>query len=148
MVDINYAHKLATVSDLSLEDIISLDKVSKDKPLNDEEIRQLKTKSLIEGRKPNFHISASVAKATGEKGEYIKQRGIDDEYCQKIILDYLKKFKEGKRTDFEEILLDKLPDVLDDKQKRNKIKNNLQRLRVQGIISPFGKIWKMSSTGS
>lgn len=52
------------------------------------------------------------------------------------------------QTDFEEILLDKLPDVLDDNQKRNKIKNNLQRLRIQGIISPIGKIWKMSNTDS
>ena len=99
---------------------------------------------LIEGRKPNFHISASVAKATGDESVYIKQRGIDDEYCQKIIIDYLKKFKEGKRTDFEDVLLNKLPDVLDKNQKKNKIKNNLQKLRLKGIIFPEGKVWKMS----
>lgn len=144
VVDINYARKLASVSDLGLENIIALDKVSKSKELNDEEIRQLKSKNLIEGRKPNFHISATVAKATGEKGDYIKQRGIDDDYCQKIILDFLKKFGEGRRTDFEDILLDKLPDVLDENQKRHKIKNNLQKLRLKGIITPFGKVWKMS----
>lgn len=144
VVDINYARKLASVSDLGLEHIIALDKVSKNKELNDEEIRQLKSKNLIEGRKPNFHISATVAKATGEKGDYIKQRGIDDDYCQKIILEFLKKFGEGKRTDFEEILLDKLPDVLDGNQKRHKIKNNLQKLRLKGVIIPFGKVWKMS----
>ncbi len=144
VVDINYARKLASVSDLGLENIIALDKISKSKELNDEEIRQLKSKNLIEGRKPNFHISATVAKATGEKGDYIKQRGIDDDYCQKIILDFLKKFGEGRRTDFEDILLDKLPDVLDENQKRHKIKNNLQKLRLKGIITPFGKVWKMS----
>ncbi len=144
VVDINYARKLASVSDLGLENIIALDKVSKSKELNDEEIRQLKSKNLIEGRKPNFHISATVAKATGEKGDYIKQRGIDDDYCQKIILDFLKKFGEGRRTDFEDILLDKLPDVLDESQKRHKIKNNLQKLRLKGIITPSGKVWKMS----
>lgn len=144
VVDINYARKLASVSDLSFENIIALDKVSKNKKLNDEEIRQLKDKNLIEGRKPNFHISA----ATGEKGDYIKQRGIDDDYCQKIIIDFLKKFGEGKRTDFEEILLDKLPDVLDENQKKHKIKNNLQKLRLQGIISPLGKVWKMSKPNS
>ena len=63
---------------------------------------------------------------------------------QKIIIDYLKKFGEGKREDFERVLLGKLPDVLDQKQKSNKIKNNLQKLRVKGIISPIGKVWKMS----
>ena len=144
IVDSNYARKLATVPDLNLEDIIALDKVAKNKPLSDAEIKQLKSKGLIEGRKPGFHISASVANVTGEKADYIKQRGIDDEYCQKIILDYLKKFGEGKRTDFEKILLNKLPDVLDQNQKSNKIKNNLQKLRTQGVIYPEGKLWKMS----
>jgi len=135
VVDINYARKLATVSDLSLTDIISLDKVSKGKSLSAVEIRELKKKGLIEGRKPNFHIGASVARVTGEKGDYIKQRGIDDAYCQKIILDYLKQFGQGKRTDFENILLVKLPDVLDEIQKQNKVKNILQKLRKQGKIT-------------
>ena len=144
VVDMNYARKVAAIPDLTLTDIIALDKVSKSKVLNNNEINQLKNKGLIEGRKPNFHISATVAQATGEKADYIKQRGIDDNYCQKIIIDYLKKFGEGKREDFERVLLGKLPDVLDQKQKSNKIKNNLQKLRVKGIISPIGKVWKMS----
>ncbi|MBN1116288.1 MAG: putative DNA binding domain-containing protein [Bacteroidales bacterium] len=144
VVDINYARKVAAIPDLSLADIIALDKVSKSKVLNDNEINQLKNKGLIEGRKPNFHISATVARATGEKADYIKQRGIDDDYCQKIIMDYLKKFGEGKREDFEKVLLDKLPDILDLSQKSNKIKNNLQKLRIQGFIYPDGKIWRMS----
>jgi len=146
VIDVNYARKLATVSDLSLTDIISLDKVAKGKRLSTMEIKELKKKSLIEGRKPNFHIAASVASVTGEKGSYIKQRGIDDDYCQKIIIDYLKKFGEGKRSDFESILLDKLPDVLDENQKQNKVKNNLQKLRKEGLIEPYGKNWKMSKT--
>ncbi len=146
VVDIKYAQKLATMSDLSLTDIIALDKVAKGKSLNPQEIKDLKSKGLIEGRKPNFHIAASIASVTGEKGDYIKKRGIDDEYCQKIILDYLNKFGEGKKTDFEGILLAKLPDVLDEKQKQNKIKNNLQKLRKQGLIEPNGKIWKMSKS--
>ncbi|MFZ1749269.1 MAG: hypothetical protein WAU01_03725, partial [Saprospiraceae bacterium] len=57
--------------------------------INDKDAMLLKNKGLIEGRKPNFHISASVAKATDERGTYIKQRGIDDDYFQKIILDCL-----------------------------------------------------------
>jgi ATP-dependent DNA helicase RecG len=129
VVDINYARKVAEIKDLSLPDIIALDKVSKSKPLNEGEIHQLKSKGLIEGRKPNFHISATVAKATGEKADYIKQRGIDDEYCQKIILDYLKNFGEGRKDDFEKVLLDKLPDVLSTEQKKHKIKNILQKMK-------------------
>lgn len=55
-------------------------------------------------------------------------------------------FKEGEKEDFEKILLDKLPDVLDIKKKQNKIKNNLQSLRKQGIIKVNGKMWVMSKT--
>lgn len=54
------------------------------------------------------------------------------------ILEYLGKFKSGTRTDFEKILLDKLPDVLDENQKKNKVKNNLQALRKSGKIEPNG----------
>lgn len=117
VVDVNYARKLAELKELSLQEIMLLDKVAKNKSITTDEARQLKSKNLIEGRKPNYHISSSVATVTGEKADYIKQRGIDDVYCQKIILDYLNKFKEGRKSDFEQILLDKLPDVLDIKQK-------------------------------
>lgn len=144
VLDLKYARKIAQMPSLSLNEIILLDKVSKHKPLLDSEIATLKSKKLIEGRKPNFHISFDVANATNTKADYIKQRGIDDSYCQKIILDYLDKFGEGKKSDFENILLDKLPDVLDIDQKKNKIKNNLQHLRKQGVIEPLGKVWKKS----
>lgn len=129
VVDLNYARKLATIPDLNLVDIIALDKVSKSKVLKDYEINLLRNKGLIEGRKPNFHISETVAKAVGNKIDYIKQRGIDDEYCQKIILDYLKKFEEAKRDELEKILIDKLPEILSFEQKKHKIKNILQKLK-------------------
>ena len=144
VVDINYARKLATMPELSLTDILALDKVAKSKALSDEEIKYLRGRGLIEGRKPNFHISATVAKVTGEQADYIKQRGIEDDYCQKMILEYLKKFGEGKREDFEKVLLDKLPDVLHLQQKRNKVRNILQKMRREGLIMPHGKSWKMS----
>lgn len=146
VLDINYARKLAQMSGLSLEEIMLLDKVQKHKPLTNAEAKQLKQKKLIEGRRPNFHISSQVARETGQKGDYFKMKGIDDEYCKKIIVDYLGEFSEGKKTDFEKVLLDKLPDVLDLPQKKNKIKNNLQTLRKAGIINNIGKIWKMSKS--
>jgi ATP-dependent DNA helicase RecG len=145
VLDFKYARKIAQMPSLTLYEIILLDKVSKNKPLTTEEVTVLKVKNLIEGRKPNFYISSDVANVTNAKADYIKQRGIDDSYCQKIILDYLEKFGEGKKSDFENILLDKLPDVLDIEQKKNKIKNNLQYLRKHSIIEPFGKVWRMAN---
>jgi ATP-dependent DNA helicase RecG len=118
--------------------------VQKSQPITKEASILLKKKGWVEGRYPNLHISASIASITGEKADYMKQKGIDDAYCQKIILDYLQQFGKAKRTELEAILLDKLPDVLDIQQKRDKVKNNLQTLKKQGLIQPEGKIWKMS----
>lgn len=142
--DENYTKLLMSKTDLDLKTVVLLDTVQKSLPITEEEIKYLKKLGLIEGNKRNFFISSKIAEITGGKAEYIKQRGIDDEYCKKIIMDYLGKFEEGKREDFEKILLDKLPDVLDISQKQNKIKNNLQSLKRQGLIEPRGKVWTMS----
>jgi ATP-dependent DNA helicase RecG len=69
----------------------------------------------------------------------MKQRGIDDSYCQKMIIDYLKKFRKASREDFDKLLTDKLGDILTAEQKRNKITNNLQFLRRQEIIKVSDK---------
>lgn len=63
-----------------------------------------------------------------------------------MILDYLKKFSKGTRSDFENLLLDKLPDVLGLQQKKNKIKNNLQTLRKDGAIKTQDKVWRLSKS--
>ena len=65
----------------------------------------------------------------------MRRKGIEDEYIQKMILDYLKKFKIASRFDFEKMLLDKISDLLDEKQKKDKVKNILQKLKKLGKIS-------------
>ncbi|MBK8506141.1 MAG: putative DNA binding domain-containing protein [Saprospiraceae bacterium] len=131
VVDLNYARKLASLKDLSLSEIMLLDKVAKKKALSRSEMKELRQKNLIEGRKPNFHISSSVAKATGQKSSYIKQRGIEDQYAKKIIVDYVKEFAPASRQDIETFLFEKLPDILDVSQKSHKVKNLLQKLRYE-----------------
>jgi len=143
-IDENYSKLLIERKDLSLSKVVLLDRVQKKLSITKNAIVLLRKESLIEGRSPNYFVSASVAEATGQEVDYIKMRGIDDDYIQKVITDYLKKFKEGKRQNFESILLEKLPEILSIEQKRIKIKNNLQNLRKKGIIEICGKIWKMS----
>jgi ATP-dependent DNA helicase RecG len=123
VVDINYARKLASVSDLALEEIILLDKVAKKKPLLSSEIKHLKAKKLIEGRKPNFHISSNVANATNEKSEYIKLRGFKDDHYKKMILEYIAKYGSASKQDIDGLISDILPDVLDKSKKENKVRN-------------------------
>jgi len=144
VIDVKYASKLASMPDLTLEEIMLLDKVQKGKQITSDDAIFLKRKKLIEGKRPNLYISSNVAQVTDQKDDYIKLRGIDDTYCQSIILEYLAKFKSAIRVDFEKILLDKLPDILDENQKKNKIKNNLQALRKLGKIVPDGRRWHLS----
>ncbi|MCB1808316.1 MAG: putative DNA binding domain-containing protein [Candidatus Competibacteraceae bacterium] len=146
VVDMNYARKLAEMPDLTLEDIILLDRVQKRKSLTNEQAAHLKKQGLIEGRKPNFYISAKIAKHSGEKADYIRTRGLDDHHYKRMICDYLSRFGAAKRADIDRLLLDKLPDVLDEKQKGHKVKNLLQALKTEGFIEPEGKSWRMSKT--
>ena len=144
VLDINYANKIASMPELTFDDIFLLDRVQKGLELTEKQAKYLKKLKLIEGRKPNFHVSANVAKQSNAKAEYIKNKGFDDGYYKKLICDYLKKFGEAKRLDIDTVLLDKLPAVLDETQKANKVKNLLQSLRNQGEIFVEGKIWRMS----
>lgn len=144
VLDVSYAQKIAELPSLSLQDIILLDRVQKRHSLSDEQIRYLKTQNLIEGRKPNFHISAKVATDQSDKAQYIKNRGFDDNHYKKMITDYIRQFGEAKRADIDQLVLDKLPDILDEEQKHHKIKNLIQSLKNQGVIEVKGKIWKMS----
>ncbi|MCK5295221.1 MAG: hypothetical protein KAJ49_11240 [Arcobacteraceae bacterium] len=144
VLDVNYASKIASMPDLSLEEIISLDKVQKGHQLTANEAKLLKNKNLIEGKRPNLHISSNVAKHTNQEDEYIKLRGINDEYAKKMMLEYLKEFSKAKKSDFVKTLLEKLPDILTPQQKQNKIKNYLQELRLDGLIVNSGKYWEMA----
>ena len=141
VLDSNYARKLAEDKTLSLFEIMLLDKVQKNKKLTNEEYKLLKSKNLIEGKRNNYFISSTIAEITNQKPDYMKLRGINDDYCKKIIIDYIKKFKTAKKADLEEILLEKLGDSMTDIQKKNKIKNILQSLRRDGVIEPHGKEW-------
>ena len=123
VIDLNYARKLAEFKELSLQEIILLDKVAKQKPLSSNEIQDLKKKGLIEGRKPNFHISSTIANVTGEKASYIKQRGFKDSHYKKMIVEYISKYGKASKKDIDALLLDILPSVLDEDQKANKVRN-------------------------
>ena len=141
VLDSNYARKLAEDKTLSLFETMILDKVQKNKKLTNEEYKLLKSKNLIEGKRNNYFISSTIAEITNQKPDYMKLRGINDDYCKKIIIDYIKKFKTAKKADLEEILLEKFGNSMTDIQKKNKIKNILQKLRRDGVIEPHGKEW-------
>lgn len=144
VLSIDYARKLAELPDLSLTNIIALDQVQKNQLISDDDAVELRKKGLIEGRKPNYCISADVAEHTDQKTEYLEMRGLDDQHYQGLILEYLKKFGQAKRSELEKLLLDKLPQVLDESKKINRIRNLMQKMRLNGLIKTEGKTWKIA----
>lgn len=121
--DENYTKMLMNKSSLDLKTVVLLDRVQKSYPINDIEIKHLKSLGLIEGRKPNFHVAAEIAEASGNKSEYIKMRGLKDAHYKTMILEYLTQYGSANKQDIDKLILDILPDVLDQKQKENKVRN-------------------------
>ena len=138
ILDERYTRMLMTRTDLGMMDAIALDKVQKGKPLTDDEFRSLKTKRLIEGRRPKLFVSAEVAAVTDTRADYIKKRAFNKKHYEEMIIGYLKEFGETSRTDIDGLLMDKISDALDNDQKRTFITNLLQEMRQKGAIKSVG----------
>ena len=148
VVDIAYSRLLIQKTDLSLADVLALDRVQKKLPIPEDAAAHLRKAGLIEGRKPKYFVSAKVAAATASKADYIRTRAQDDEFYAKLLTDYLEKFGEASRTEVNKLLLDKLSDALDAGQKEKKIANLLTKLRRAGRITNTGSrgqpAWKLA----
>ena len=130
----SYMHILYDHQDLDLQTVFLLDRIQKGLPVEKEDVDRLRGQKLVEGRLTSLYLSASAAKSIDESTAYIKNKGFDDKYYKDLIVEYLKQYKKAKKKDIRELLWDKLPDVLSDVQKENKIRNMLTALRKQGII--------------
>ena len=106
-----------------------LDKVQKRKKLTPSEEKHLRNKKLIEGRRPNYFISAKIAQQTGQKAAYTKNRPFDKAYYLDLIEKAIREHGYVERKDVDELLWRKLPDWMSDHQKRIKINNLLSELR-------------------
>ena len=138
VIDQAYSEMLMQKTNLPLADILALDRVQKKLLLDDEMVKHLRHAGLIEGRKPNLYVSASVARATDSKATYIRMRAQDDDYYAKLIMDYLQTFGHASRSEMDGLILSKLSDALDDEQKLKKISNLLTNLRRAGKIKNTG----------
>lgn len=146
VLDENFAKILVNNPDLSLPEIIMLDKVQKREysSLTDDAVALLRQKKFVEGKRNSLYLSFKIVESSkhiGLKASYIKNKSFNDAYYKKLIEDYLLKFGSASRTDLDELLLDKLPDVLDETQKYNKVTNLLASLRRAGKIHVIGRKW-------
>ncbi len=138
ILDMDYARILAKNEDLTLEEIVLLDKVQKKKDLIDIEEKHLRKRKLIEGRKPNFYVSKKIAQILGQKADYTKNKAFDNTYYVDLIIKFIEQHGQMERKEADELLWTKLPDWMSEEQKKNKIGNMLSRLRTKTIITNKG----------
>lgn len=128
IVDERYTRLLMERTDLELWQVMLLDRVQKGRRIEREEHRRLKEAALVEGRYPNLIVAGPVARATGEVGRHIRERGFDKQYYLDLILELVREHGPVSRREVDDALVPKLPDRLTPQQKRRKVANLLHEL--------------------
>lgn len=135
ILDENYSQILFRNPDFDLETVFLIDCVQKGIKINKEAIKYLRRLKVIEGNSPNIFLSASIAETIGEKERYVKNKAFDDQYYKDLIVKYLEQYEYAKKKDIRQLLWDKLPEIMEDKQKEDKIRNLLSAMRKKDIIT-------------
>lgn len=135
VIDENYSRVLYDNPNFDIETVFLIDCVQKHKYISKEAVKHLRKLGVIEGKMPNIYISAKVAESIDDKAQYIKNKGFNDEAYCKWIINYLETYHHATKQDFIDLLQEKLPDSLDEKQKNDKIRNLLQKMKRNGTIT-------------
>ena len=138
VLDPSYTALLMNMHDLPLDRVILLDQVQKRRTIDKRDANDLRREKLVEGRYPNLFVAAHIAATTGDMAQYIKNRAFDDDHYKKMIIQFINKYGHASREDIDQLLMEKLSDVLSETQKRNKIKNFLWTLAQEGKIRNDG----------
>lgn len=144
LIDEKYVELLKRDSSLSLKECIWLDAIQKGKPVTDEALRILKRKRLIEGHKPNYIISQSVAQKTHQLPEYTKQKGLDRSKLINMLQQIIENAEESGilLNDIYEYMKDTLPSTKSVEAKKRTLRYLLQHLKERGVIYLDGLKWK------
>lgn len=131
----NYTRILFQNQDFDLDTVYLIDRVQKNDPIGKDAIKRLRRIGVVEGKATALYLAAPLAKAMDEQAQYIKNKGLDDEYYKMLIIDYLKQWGKGAKRDFSKLLFSKLPEVLDEKQKEHKVQNLLKALKREQKVT-------------
>ena len=141
ILDLNYARLLSQVKDLTLSDIFLLDKLQKKQDISTEDIKYLKSKKLIEGKKPNLIISSRVAAQTDQHSQYLSNKDHGNIHYEQCILTALNEFGETTRSQIDSWVMPLLPKGMTEDQKKNRVKNLLQQMRANSQINYENGKW-------
>lgn len=137
VMDSNYTQLLHANGDLDLRTVFLLDQVQKKKTISKDDFSQLKSRNLVEGRYPNIYVSYKIARAVGDKVDYVRKKGLDEKICMQIVISTLE-LGPAKKIDIFNVLKDSLPEVLTEEQKSKKLSNLLQKMKKEGTIDVRG----------
>lgn len=130
ILDKNYTQLLNYDRTLNIHTVFLLDKVQKKQEITREQYLYLKKLGLVEGRYPNIFVSYSIAEAVGQKSEYIRNSGLEDEKCKEFILKALRKGP-AKKDELMAVVGDLFPAVLPEDKKRRKLSNLLRIMKTK-----------------
>jgi ATP-dependent DNA helicase RecG len=138
IMDEQYSRLLMERADLDLREVMLLDKIQKRITVTRQEHAQLKAAGLVEGRYPNLLIASQVAKLTGQEAKHIRERGLNKQYYMALIIEMIREHGPTGRSQINDLLLDKLPEIYNKKQKEDKIHNLLTELKRKNMIRNIG----------
>jgi ATP-dependent DNA helicase RecG len=128
IINDNYAHQLKTRPDLTLEDVIALDKVQKKNEITEEEANRLRELKLVAGELPDLQIL----------GIYLK---ISYNEYKAMILNLIQTKGSATRAEIENLIMPTLPFDLPKEKQQRKISNITAKLAYED-----GKIKNISSS--
>ena len=135
ILDENYTRLIFGNRDIDLNTVFLLDRVQKKLPLDKAQYKILREKHMIRGSVPNVQITVQVnARGDEQTQDDDKKIEMKNEYYMDIVVNFLEQYGSGTKADFIKLLSGLLPDVLDDKQKDNKIRTLLAAMHSNGVI--------------
>lgn len=126
-IDSGFSSVLLEFTDLGLDEVIALDAVQKQRPVDPAMVRRLRAQQLVEGRGQRLSISGPVARMTGQEVRYTLDRGLDAQHYKGLVLGLLKLGPQRRRK-INDLLLDKLPASVPADKRGTYIKNLLQEM--------------------
>ncbi|MDD4591832.1 MAG: hypothetical protein PHG06_15605, partial [Parabacteroides sp.] len=72
---------------------------------------------------------------TDKKAQYTRNKGLDTELLKSFILRHIDIHGYATRKEIDELLMDKMPDYMDEKQRKKRIDNIIQNMRDDTIIN-------------
>jgi ATP-dependent DNA helicase RecG len=82
------------------------------------------------------------AEKTGQKASYSKNKAFDKSYYLDLVEKAIREHKSMSRGDIDDLLWNKLPEWMNEKQKKNKIGNLISELRMSGKTQNLGSFYK------